>query len=162
MHFLYILVYMFLIDIVSVLAKNNVSYAVVGGYAVSLYGAVRGTVDVDLVISLTESSYIGCENALKSLGLRSKLPVTAKDVFQFRDEYIRERNLRAWSFYDPKDPSRLVDIVITYGKKTISTKVVTLKGKRVLLMTKRELIKMKRESGRPQDLEDVRALEELK
>ncbi len=153
---------MFLLDIVTALEKAGIAYAIAGGHAVALHGAVRGTVDVDVVISLSESSYVGCENALKSLGLESKLPVTAKEVFQFRREYIRDRNLRAWSFYDPRDPSRLVDIVITYGKRVIPTKVIRIQRKAVHILAKPELIKMKRQAGRPQDLEDARALEELK
>lgn len=152
---------MFLLEIVEALAKTNVSYAVAGGYAVALHGAVRGTVDVDLVVALTESDYVNCENALKSLGLRPKLPVSGQDVFRFRKEYMEERNLRAWSFYDPKDPARLVDIIITYRKRTIPAKIVNLSGRKVPILAKKELIRMKKEAGRPQDLEDVRALESL-
>jgi hypothetical protein len=152
---------MFLLEIVDALKRTNVSYAVAGGYAVALHGAVRGTVDVDLVVALTESDYVGCESALKSLGLRPKLPVSGQDVFRFRKEYMEERNLRAWSFYDPKDPTRLVDIIITYGKRTIPVKILNLSGKKVPVLAKKELIRMKKKVGRPQDLEDVRALESL-
>ncbi|MFH1017487.1 MAG: hypothetical protein V1798_04800 [Pseudomonadota bacterium] len=152
---------MFLLDLVEALTKAHVSYAVAGGYAVALHGAVRGTVDVDLVVALTESDYVNCENALKSIGLRPKLPVSAQDVFRFRKEYMEERNLRAWSFYDPKDPARLVDIIITYGKRTIQVKTISLAGKKVPVLAKKELIRMKRLAGRPQDLEDVKALESI-
>ncbi len=53
--------------------------------------------------------------ALKSLGLQPRLPVTAAEVFDFRGEYIKNRNL------------------------------ITLKS----------------ESGRPQDLEDIKSLKEI-
>ncbi len=153
---------MFLLELAEVLDQEKVTYAVVGGYAVSLHGAVRGTVDIDLVISLTQANYVACEKALQSIGLQPKLPVSAADMFQFRKEYIAERNLRAWSFYDPKDPSRLVDIVITYQRKKIPTKLVVLQRRRIPVLSKPALIKMKTKAGRPQDLEDVRALEQLK
>ena len=152
---------MFLFEVVDALAKMRVSYAIAGGYAVALHGAVRGTVDVDLVVSLTETNYVGCERALLSLGLTPKLPVSAKDVFRFRNEYIQKRNLRAWSFYDSKDPTRIVDVIITYGKKKIPVKIVNVKTTKVPILSKEALIKMKQEAGRPQDLEDVKALKEL-
>ena len=41
---------MFIHEICAALEHAEVSYAVVGGYAVALHGAVRGTVDVDVVI----------------------------------------------------------------------------------------------------------------
>lgn len=41
---------MFLIELCQSLEQHNVRYALVGGYAVALHGAVRGTVDVDFVI----------------------------------------------------------------------------------------------------------------
>ena len=77
---LYILVYMFLLEIAAALGRERVSYAIAGGYAVSLHGAVRGTVDVDLVISLKESSYIACENALKSIGLHEHRDLPSRPV----------------------------------------------------------------------------------
>jgi len=153
---------MFILEVVEVLTKEEVSFAIVGGYAVALHGAVRGTVDVDLVLSLTKRDYESCERALLSLGLSPKLPVSANDVFQFRDEYIKKRNLRAWSFYDSKDPTRIVDVVITYKGKRLPVKTVNVKGKKIPILAKNELIKMKQEAGRPQDLEDIKALRELR
>lgn len=45
------------------------NYALVGGYAVALHGAVRATADVDLVIEFKEDSFAQAEAALLSLGL---------------------------------------------------------------------------------------------
>jgi hypothetical protein len=152
---------MFLLEVVESLRRFNVSYAVVGGYAVALHGAVRGTVDLDIVIALSEKSYVDTEKALLSIDLRPKLPLEAKELFHFRKEYVAKRNLRAWSFYDPKDPTRLVDVIVTYEKKRIPIKHVTYQGTKIAILTKSELIKMKMQSGRPQDLEDVKALRML-
>ena len=96
---------MFLYRVVESLAKHKVDYALVGGFAVALHGAVRGTIDVDLVIRLQKKQFQLAEVALKDLGLISRLPVTAENVFEFREEYIQNRNLIAWSFYNPKIPS---------------------------------------------------------
>lgn len=152
---------MLLLDVVRSLSDEGVRFAVAGGYAVALHGAVRGTVDLDLVLAAEESNYVAAERALEALGLSPRLPVTAREVFQFRQEYIAKRNLVAWSFCDPADPTRLVDIVITFGRRRIPTTFVTYQAVRIPVLSKAELIRMKEATGRPQDAEDVRALRRL-
>lgn len=152
---------MFINKLIHALESCDVHYAVVGGYAVALHGAVRGTVDIDLVIALSRQSYKNAEKAMMQLGLQSVLPVTAKDVFNFREEYIRNRNLVAWSFSNPKNPLEIVDIIITEDAS-----IIEIIDKKAFDMTVRiasipDLIRMKRESNRPQDVEDIRALEKL-
>ena len=44
---------MFLIKVVDKLREKNIPYAIVGGHAVALHGAVRGTLDIDLIIKWT-------------------------------------------------------------------------------------------------------------
>lgn len=151
----------FLSRVSNALNAAGVRYAVVGGYAVALHGAVRGTVDIDLVLRWTLRDLEAAEAALGSLGLVSRLPVTAESVFRFRDEYIRNRNLIAWNFYNPQDLSEQLDIVISEdlkGKRRI--RIDTLDGP-VQVLSRKDLIAMKRASGRPQDLADVAALEKL-
>ena len=144
------------------LARAGVRYAVVGGHAVALHGAVRGTVDVDIVISWTRQSLVNAEKALMGIGLVSRLPISATDIFEFRNEYIQNRNLVAWNFYNPGDLSEQVDIIITYDLKGKRTKRIDLENTSIQILSKRDLIEMKRQSGRPQDKEDVIALEKLR
>jgi len=152
---------MFVVEIARVFDQNKIEYALVGGFAVALHGVVRGTVDVDLIIHLSEKSFVAAEKALRGLGLQSRLPVDAKQVFQFREEYIQNRNLIAWSFYDAKNPARVVDVIITLDVKKIETEIKKINGVSVRIIARRDLIKMKKASGRPQDLADVEALEKL-
>jgi len=152
---------MFVTDVTQSLEKNKVRYALVGGYAVALHGAVRGTVDVDIVITIDKKAFNDAERALISLGLQSRLPITAEDVFNYREEYIKNKNLKAWSFIDPANPSHLVDIVITEDLrevKTVNKKVGSINVKVVSIP---DLITIKKTAGRPQDKEDIKALEKL-
>ena len=152
----------FLNRVCSALSDKGVRYAIVGGHAVALHGAVRGTVDVDIAVAWNLESLKATELTFKEIGLVSRLPVTADDVFQFRDEYVKNRNLIGWNFYNPSNPAEQVDIVITYdlkGRKLDS--VDTVHGK-VRILGLRDLIEMKRRSGRPQDVEDANALEKLR
>ena len=75
---------MFIHDVCSALDKAKVPYAIVGGYAVALHGAMRGTVDVDVAIQWSLKNLQNAEKALKQLRLISLIPVTAETVFHFR------------------------------------------------------------------------------
>jgi len=147
--------------ICTALRKAGIRYAVVGGHAVALHGAVRGTVDIDIVLAWTRNTVAGAEAALNEIGLVSRLPVSANEIYDFRDEYVENRNLVAWKFYDPADLSVQVDIVITYDLKGHKTRRIDLPAGPVPILAIRDLIEMKRDSGRPQDIEDVAALERL-
>jgi hypothetical protein len=153
---------MFIHDICSALDKANVPYAVVGGYAVALHGAIRGTVDVDVAIRWSLENLKGAENAFKQLGLVSLIPITAEALFHFRDEYIQNRNLIAWDFYDPSNPLHQVDLVINYDLGSArQTKPINTPRGTIHILSLNDLIEMKKASGRPQDLEDVKALSNL-
>lgn len=150
---------MFIHDICSALEKAKVPYAIVGGYAVALHGAVRGTVDVDVVIEWSLKNLQDTERAFKQIGLVSLIPITAETLFHFRDEYIANRNLIAWNFYHPSNPLNQVDIIINYDLKIANnTKVIKNSLGAIRILSLNDLIKMKNASGRPQDIEDVKAL----
>lgn len=158
----YTLIMIFINKVCNALAQQKVRYAIVGGYAVALHGAVRGTMDVDIAIDWDLSTLRRTEKVLKKLGLVSRLPISANDVFQFRDEYITNRNLVAWNFYNPEDVSQLIDIIITYDLKNKGRQRLHTAAGPIHVLQLDELIRMKRASGRPQDIEDADALEKLK
>ncbi|MDH3588760.1 MAG: nucleotidyltransferase [Gammaproteobacteria bacterium] len=148
--------------ICTALADAGVRYAVVGGHAVALHGAVRGTVDIDVALAWNRKTLVAAENALTNLGLVSRLPVSAGEIYDFRQEFIENRNLLAWNFYDPNDLSLQVDIVINYDLKGKRTKRIQMGSGSITVLSLKDLIDMKRQSGRPQDVEDVAALEKLR
>ena len=151
----------FLEQICVALNKANIHYVVVGGYAVALHGAVRGTLDVDIALRWTERDLVRTEMALKSIGLVSRLPVQAIDVFNYRDEYIENRNLIAWNFYNPDNLAEQLDIVINFDAKGLKRIKKKLPNGIVPILNIKDLIRMKKCSGRPQDIEDIKALEKL-
>ena len=151
----------FLEKICSAFHLAKLRYAVVGGHAVALHGAVRGTVDIDFVFEWRLDTLKRAEAILNGLGLISSLPISANDIYQFRQEYIENRNLIAWNFYNPTDLSQQVDIIINYALKANMTTTMQVGVVPVQVLNKKALIKMKQNSGREQDLEDVAALERL-
>jgi len=152
---------MFIHNVIQALEKADIPYALVGGYAVTLHGAVRGTVDIDIVIALNADTFTKCEATLRSIGLTPRLPVSAEELFNFREEYIANRNLKAWSFYNPSNPLEVVDILITKDAERIDTVQLEAFSMRLNVASINELIAMKREAGRAQDIEDIKALEKL-
>lgn len=152
---------MLILDVVNTFNKNKVAYAIVGGYAVALHGAVRGTVDLDLLITLDLKQMAAAEAALFALGFESRLPITAEEVFLYRDEYIKNRNLITWSFYKPGAPLDIVDILITKSVNDIHVVEIKALGTKLKVASIQSLIELKQNAGRPQDIEDVKALQEI-
>ncbi len=153
---------MWIYEICNAFEKARIRYAVVGGYALTLHGAVRGTIDLDLVIELTESAFLKAEKALITLGFISRLPVTGAQVHAFRDEYIQNRNLVAWNFFHPRRHGEIIDIIITDDARKMKIDKMKIDGHAIRVVSLESLIEMKRKCGRPQDLIDAAALETLK
>ena len=150
---------MFFKKVFQALEAEGVRYAVAGGVAVALYGATRGTVDIDLVLAFNEKNFERAEKALKSLGLQPRLPVTAKDVFRFREEYLKNRNLMAWSFINLNNPTEMVDLLLAHDLKSMKTKTISFQGLKIKLVSLKDLIQMKTGTGRCQDEEDIKSLQ---
>ncbi len=151
-------------DVFVALDAAGVRYVVVGGVAVVLRGHARLTVDLDLVVDLAEEAAHATVDALLSLGLLPRLPV---DPHEFADaakrrDWIDNRNLQVFSFYDPGNPLREVDVFaehpLAFDELHADASAVMLGGVRVPVASVAHLILMKRSAGRPQDLEDIAAL----
>ncbi len=128
----------------------------------ALHGAVRGTIDIDLVVGLDEGNLKTVEEILLSeLKLVSRIPIRAQDLVQFRKEYIKKKNLKAWSFVNPSRASEVVDILILDDISNFNIVEKKAWGITVPVVSIPDLIKMKKKSGRPQDLSDIEALEFL-
>ena len=153
---------MFIIKVAKALNNNKVNYAVVGGYAVALHGAVRGTIDLDLIINLNKSSIVNAEKALNNIGLKSKIPISGEDIFNFREEYIKNKNMIAWNLTNPNNPAETVDILITEDLKQYKYKNIKIENQNIKLISIDGLIKIKEKSSRPQDIEDVKALRRIR
>lgn len=152
---------MFIESVTTALNKFKVVHAIVGGHAVALHGAVRGTLDIDIIVKWTEPNLLAAERALESIGLTSRLPVDASLLFKMKDEYIANRNLIAWNFYNPTNPIDQVDIVITHSLSSSDIQWMTTRFGKIAVLKKQALILMKEASGRPQDIEDINALRSL-
>ena len=153
---------MFLDKVVNTLDSHHVPYMLVGGYAVALHGAVRGTVDIDVAVPLSKQAYVKAEQALRNIGLVPRLPVTAEEIFDSRESYINDKNLVDWSFYNPDNPLEMVDIIVTEDARALKSTTKTSGGVEIKIVAIDDLIRLKQAAGREQDLEDIKALRKLK
>lgn len=151
-----------LTELTALFDKNKIPYCVVGGYAVALHGVPRGTIDIDFLTSLTEKSLTQLENVLKNVGYVSRIPVSAQDIARFRIEFIKNKNLIAWSFVHNKNPIDVIDILITIDITEVQIEKIKVGNQKINIISLLDLIKMKKQAGRRQDLEDVRHLEVIK
>lgn len=144
------------------LSGQGTVFAIAGGHAVALHGAVRGTIDIDFVIEWTEDNLVRVEKATRRLGLVSRLPVTPQQVYKDRDSLIKDRNLIAWNFYNPKRLDEQLDLIIDYDLSGHERIIFSVGGIDLPVLGVEALIAMKKKSGRPQDLHDIDALESIK
>ena len=155
------------LPVFSALAKANARYVIVGGLAVVMHGHSRLTADVDIVVDLDPDEARRAVQALVDLGLKPRAPVNPLDFAepQIRRQWIEEKGLQVFSFWDPVHPLRAVDIFTEHPipfddlwKRAVD---VDLGGVHVRIASKADLILLKEKSGRDVDLEDIRALRNL-
>lgn len=150
------------------LNKTKVKYLVVGGVAVNLYGYVRFTGDLDLLIMLDEKNIQKMDCVMKKLGYYPRLPVSIYDLGDRKKvrEWFKQKNLKAFTFMPPQNNPLEIDIVIEESLKfaTIAKdKIVKqIERVRIPIVSIDQLLKMKRKAGRPNDLQDIKALLKLK
>lgn len=151
---------MLLYKISDLFQKEKLPFAIIGGYALALQGIVRSTIDVDLVLHLKLADYQKAESLLKTIGLQSRLPITANEVIKMRKEYIENRNLLAWSFVNYQNPTEQVDLLITTDLKNIKINYVKVAGHRLPVASLESLLKLKLSANRPKDQIDILSIKE--
>ena len=149
------------------LNEAHVQYVVVGGLANVLHGYARMTADVDLVVNLDPAETEKALKALLATGLKARLPV---DPMLFanaetRASWITEKHMLVFSFYDPSNPLRIVDLFVhePIPFKDLSQRAVTMDidGIAVPVCGIADLIELKRRAARPRDIDDIAHLQEL-
>ena len=156
---------MFVREVTRALDEAGVPYCIVGGLAVNLHGIPRTTFDVDVVVPREAGPLRACREALEGLGLRARLPVALESLAGESDELLRARNLVAYTFTDPTNPLREVDVLVASpisGRELVSRAIVRESAElAVRVACVADLVALKRAAGRAQDLADLRHLERL-
>ena len=149
------------------LRQHEVRFLLVGGMAVVAHGYGRMTYDIDLVIQLTPANIRRTFEALAQLDFRPRIPVTIEEFMDSttREKWAREKGMIVLNLFSEKEDPCAIDLFIrepfpfdeTFAKAVPSA----VNGVPFRYVDLNTLIHMKKEAGRPVDLEDVRHLEQL-
>jgi hypothetical protein len=156
---------MYYIEVLEALQSKKIRYLIIGGLAVNLYGVPRVTQDIDLIISMERSNILALISVLKDLGYVPRLPVDPQDLADPAkvEDWTKNKNMKAFSFYHRKDIYKVIDIVLVHPldfESSFKNKTVKqVKDVKIFLASIDDLIKTKKESGRPQDMSDIEMLE---
>ncbi|UCD35839.1 MAG: hypothetical protein JSU90_03115 [Nitrospiraceae bacterium] len=159
---------MFYEQLFKFLNKERVDYVVVGGVAYVLHGGLRLTADLDIMIGLEKKNIRKFIHIMSELGYKPKIPVKAEDLMDphKRMEWLKEKNMKVFSFFSSKQPVSLIDIFIYEPVNFHDVKAHALKVRlgrlSIPVASIDDLIKLKKISGRKQDLEDIKSLKRLK
>ncbi len=158
---------MFYESVFLALAQHGVRYAVAGGVAVNLHGIPRMTADLDLVVDLEVDNLRCLLKAMHQLGYRPRLPLPAEDLLRVekRRDWVENRNLHAFTFWNQNKPFEEVDVLLQASEiPDIIERAIglQLESITIFLVDLDDLIMMKRAADREQDRADLAALEKLK
>ncbi|SPD74985.1 conserved hypothetical protein [uncultured Desulfobacterium sp.] len=146
------------------ISKERIDYLVVGGLAVNLHGIPRMTYDIDLMILLDTENIIRLIRVLKRWGYSPRVPVQAEELAdkKKRETWIREKNMKAFTFINDKEPLGEIDLIIDspipYNLLRERAVLFNIAGVEVPVISISDLIALKALSGRKQDLSDIEHL----
>jgi hypothetical protein len=150
------------------LEEHRIRYLVVGGVAVVLHGFVRATADLDLMVALDPENLNAFVALMKEKGYKPKIPVPIEDFLQLkkRQTWKKEKGMLVFSLFHPKKTEELIDIFfdepIPFADAYRRRVAIPLGKRQISVACQDDLIKLKRQAGRAQDMQDIRALEDLK
>lgn len=148
------------------LNEAGARYLVVGGVAVNIHGYTRATRDVDLVVGLSRDNVGAAVEALRSLGYQPMVPVAFEAFVEAdnRKEWVEHRHMQVFSVVSDSHPETTVDIFVTepfdFDAEYKAAEVYEIaSGVEIRVPRLDVLIAMKREAGRPRDLDDIQHLQ---
>ncbi|MGC8554742.1 MAG: DUF6036 family nucleotidyltransferase [Candidatus Acidulodesulfobacterium sp.] len=155
---------MFYDDFFSELYKNKVRYLLSGGHAVNIYGVIRSTYDIDILLDLSEENIGKFLKALKNLDMIPSLPVDINDIKSetARNGWVNEKNLIVFNIYKRNEPYHSVDVflksLINFDELFERKKIIRYDDFEIYVVNKNDLITLKSIAGRDKDNEDIKEL----
>ena len=137
-------------DVFASLHSHEVRYVVIGGIAAILHGVPRATFDLDILIEATHENAVRLLDALRDARLGtadmiSQEQLLANEITIFNDRIRVDVQTRT--------PG------LTFDAAWARREEMAYRGTPIPVASRADIILSKRASGRPVDLDDVRALE---
>lgn len=144
--------------------KQKVKYVIVGGIAFNLLGGSRNTLDMDILVDMSDENLLKIVKILKKAGYNVKQPVDPIQIAdeKTREDWIKNKHMKAFNFYKSKETYEEVDIIIdsplSFNQAAKDCFHAKAAGLTLNVISPKNFIKMKKNSGRKKDLEDIEDL----
>jgi hypothetical protein len=152
-------------EVLQALSSRGARFAVAGGFACLAHGVVRVTLDLDLLIEVSDDNLACLWETLSDLGFVTQQPISRVDAISAEKlaTLARDKHMQALSWVHSTHPFVIVDLLVGEGFQwsTALIEEIHLFGLPVPVLRREELIRLKRAAGREKDLVDVRELERL-
>jgi predicted nucleotidyltransferase len=155
-------------EILRAFQKQKVKYVLVGGIAFNLLGGNRTTLDMDILVEMSDKNLFKLVNILKKAGYHVKQPVDPIGIAdkRTRQDWINNENMKAFNFYKGERTYEEVDIIIDspidFKEATQDAVKVKIGDLSLTVISPKKFIKMKRASGRDTDLRDIEEIRLVK
>jgi len=154
-------------EILKEFQKQKVKYVLVGGIAFNLLGGNRNTLDVDILVEMSDENLAKIVKILKKSGYHVKQPVNPLMIAEekTRNNWIKHKHMKAFNFYKSEKSYEEVDIILESPISFEEAKkdMVNIKVGALMLpvISKKNLIKMKEKTGRDKDILDIKEIKRL-
>lgn len=158
---------MFYEKILRTLIEKEVRFAVTGGLALVMHGVVRFTSDLDLIIDLNHNNLKNFISVIEKLNFKPRVPIAINELLdeQKRSIWINEKNMIAFTLYNPNREIEEIDIFIKefipFDEIQKDIKWMRVKDLNIPVISIHHLKILKSLSSRPQDIADIKALEQI-
>jgi predicted nucleotidyltransferase len=156
------------IAVVGELNKAGVRYLIVGGLAVNAHGHVRYTNDLDLVIGLEQTNIKLGLDTLAALGYLPRIPVTSEQFANasLRNDWRTEKGMVVLNLWNDRCRETPIDVFVSepfnFAAEHLAAKLFPLAdGVSAPIVALPALLQMKRDAGRPRDLDDIAELSRI-
>jgi len=155
-------------EILKEFQRHKVKYVIVGGIAFNLLGGYRNTLDMDILVEMTDANLLKVAKILKKAGYSVKQPVDPVMIAdeKTRKNWIKNKHMKAFNFYKSQKSYEEVDIIIDspVDFKAASKDALKVRAGRLMLpvISPKNFVKMKKKSGRDRDLRDIEVLKTIR
>ncbi len=154
-------------EILKAFQKRKVKYVIVGGYAVNLLGSMRTTVDLDILVEMSDNNLKKIVSILISYGYRVRQPIDPEGIAdkRVREEWIERKRMKALNFYkedELKEVDIIIDSPVSFGEAQRGAVRIKIGNLTVPVISIDKLIIMKKKTGRAVDRFDVHELKKIK
>ncbi len=155
------------LQVMQSLAEKGIEFVIVGGVASRLHGSTRLTQDLDIVPRLEPEAWSRLIDGMLELNTQPRIPESIERIKNLDNvhSWLVEKNMLALSFRSPSADLE-IDLLISESEKFEElmgrASTVEYQGYIFHVASIDDLIAMKQKVGRPQDLQDIEILTNIK